>query len=166
MEKLHPRTSGQPNLKGNFRTSYILFTTTLLFALSLLHSWIDIFWFKSAKTSRKIFLKYRMFSSLLEECWCLLNVLLGYISLCAGLEKGLERTEKWFSNLKPSIRLIINHCALADFPAVFFHICHGKQQAVVTPYRAYQNVWAIISDRNELFEQFFLQNIHVWNMKS
>ena len=29
---------------------------------------------------------------------------------------------------------------LADFPAVFFHICHGTQQAVVTPYRAYQNV--------------------------
>ena len=22
---------------------------------------------------------------------------------------------------------------LADFPAVFFHICHGTQQAVVTP---------------------------------
>ena len=44
---------------------------------------------------------------------------------------------------------------LADFPAVFFHICHGTQQAVVTPYRAYQNVWATISDRNELFEQFF-----------
>ena len=44
---------------------------------------------------------------------------------------------------------------LADFPAVFFHICHGTQQAVVTPYRAYQNVWAPISDRNELFEPFF-----------
>ena len=29
---------------------------------------------------------------------------------------------------------------LADFPAVFFHICHGTQQAVVTAYRAYQNV--------------------------
>ena len=29
---------------------------------------------------------------------------------------------------------------VADFPAVFFHICHGTQQAVVTPYRAYQNV--------------------------
>ena len=29
---------------------------------------------------------------------------------------------------------------VADFPAVFFHICHGTQQAVVTAYRAYQNV--------------------------
>ena len=43
---------------------------------------------------------------------------------------------------------------LADFPAVFFHICHGTQQAVVTLYRAYQNVWAIISDRNELFDKY------------
>ena len=29
---------------------------------------------------------------------------------------------------------------VADFPAVFFHICHGTQQAVVTAYREYQNV--------------------------
>ena len=58
---------------------------------------------------------------------------------------------------------------LADFPAVFFHIslgiCHGTQQAVVTAYRVYQNVWTSISGRNERFEPFFLQNIHVWYMK-
>ena len=58
---------------------------------------------------------------------------------------------------------------LAGFPAVFFHIslgiCHGTQQAVVTAYRVYQNVWTSISGRNERFEPFFLQNIHVWYMK-
>ena len=58
---------------------------------------------------------------------------------------------------------------LADFPAVFFHIsfgiCHGTQQAVVTAYRVYQNVWTSISGRNERFGPFSLQNIHVWCMK-
>ena len=53
--------------------------------------------------------------------------------------------------------------------AVFFHIslgiCHGTQQAVVTAYRVYQNVWTSISGRSERFEPFFLQNIHVWYMK-
>ena len=55
--------------------------------------------------------------------------LLAAITLFAGRQRLTTITAEVFTSI------------LADFPAVFFHICHGTQQAaVVTPYRAYQNV--------------------------
>ena len=64
------------------------------------------------------------------------------------LREGFRKKNPYFlwSFAKPggggSARVVKN---LADFPAVFLHIsyfdiCHEIQQAVVTPYRAYQNV--------------------------
>ena len=80
-----------------------MFTTTLIFLNVLIVS-----------NLRNIFLRYCMFSSLLEECWCLLNVLLGYISPSARSVEGLERIEIRVFNFKFNllfILLISNHGA-------------------------------------------------------
>ena len=46
--------------------------------------------------------------------------------------KVLESPEQFKGPLCPHT---YSHAWVADFPAVFFHICHGTQQAVVTAYR-------------------------------
>ena len=69
--------------------------------------------------------------------WAILNSKEFWLPESGIFWKVLESPEQFKGPLCPHT---YSHAWVADFPAVFFHICHGTQQAVVTAYRAYQNV--------------------------